>query len=323
MLTLSESDNKLIAEIERIKTDEAIDEIFKISQISWNSPFSRDDIEEWLQNFSGEAIGSSAAERTMALWLLSSFVYFTIDDVREFSRFLFSEYIHSKLVEYQSEGKFQALSVSERISHILEATLFLSLGNDSESGSNVLYYFRQVNGLDKSVFQKQMDKKYENIVFVDDVTISGTQALTYICQMKNSIKNEKIYFLTFLASDVAIDELKHIEVQTLCGNLITEREKCFSSSSYVFESENRKRYLDLTARMCQYYGSIITEGHPEAEGYPLGFDQAQSLFCFFYNTPDNTLPIFWCDRNGWKPLFKRYEKYSNRNEVPINDVFYV
>ena len=54
MLTLSESDNKLIAEIERIKTDEAIDEIFKISQISWNSPFSRDDIEEWLQNFSGE-----------------------------------------------------------------------------------------------------------------------------------------------------------------------------------------------------------------------------------------------------------------------------
>ena len=92
---------------------------------------------------------------------------------------------------------------------------------------------------------------------------------------------------------------------------------------YVFESENRKRYLDLTARMCQYYGSIITKGHPEAEGYPLGFDQAQSLFCFFYNTPDNTLPIFWCDRNGWKPLFKRYEKYSNRNEVPINDVFYV
>ena len=323
MLSLTESDNILIAEIEKIKTDEAIDEILKTSQISWDVRFSRDDIEEWLKNFSGAATGSSAAERTMALWLLSSFVYFTIDDVREFSRFLFSEYIHTKLGEYQSEGKFQELSVPEKITHILDATLFLSLGNDSESGSNVLYYFRQINGLEKSVFQKDMDKKYENIVFVDDVTISGTQALTYISKMKESIENEKIYFLTFLASDIAIDELTYIAVQTLCGNLITEREKCFSRNSYVFASESRKRYLNLTARMCQYYGEIITKGHPEADGYPLGFDQAQSLFCFFYNTPDNTLPIFWCDRNGWKPLFKRYEKINDRNEVLVNDVFYV
>lgn len=323
MMSLTKDELNLISEIDKIQTNNAIDEIMKISQISWDLNFSRDDIDEWLQNFSGEATGSPKAEKVMALWLLSNFVYYNINDVREFCRFLYSEFIHTKLVEYQSDNKFQDISVEKRIAHILDATLFLSLGNDSESGSNILYYFRQVNSLDKSVFQKDMAKEYENIVFVDDVTISGTQALTYISNIKESIKNRKVYFLTFLASDVATDELKHIDVHTLCGNYISDREKCFSRNSYVFAPEGRNRYLNLTEKMCRYYGEKITKGHPEVTGYPLGFDEAQNLFCFFYNTPDNTLPIFWCDRNGWKPLFKRYEKINDRNEVLIDDAFYV
>lgn len=323
MIEVLQGDIELIAEAEKIDSATVAEEILKTAQISWENQLSPKDLQDWLNNFSGDALGSIKAEQNLALWLLSSFVYFTIDDVRGFCQQLFAEFVHAKLIEYQEKRLYQELSIAERVAHILNSTVFLTLGNDSESGSNILYYFRQINHLQKYVFEKDLSKSYENLVFVDDVTISGIQALTYIPQIKESIVSDKQYYLTFLASDTAIDMLQPLDIKIICCNRLTEREKCFSEDSFVFNSGSRKRFLSIAARMCNYYGERITQNHPEANGYPLGFDGAQSLFCFFYNTPDNTLPIFWCDGNGWKPIFKRYEKLTNKCEVRINDVKYV
>ncbi len=323
MVELTPHEMELVQEAALLSTDSVIDEILETAQFSWQIQIDSNDVEEWLSNFSGEALGSPLAERSLALWLLSGFVYFSINDVRAFCEFLFSEFIHRKLVEYRQEGLFQSLSLKEQVDHILRSTVFLSLGNDSESGSNVLYYFRQVNKLKREVFDKKLDEEYENLVFVDDVSISGVQALNYIPRMRSGMKQEKTYFLTFLASKEAIDELKHINVETICANIISDREKCFSDDSYVFSTDKKKRFLSLAAKMCQYYGEKITKGHPEADGYPLGFDQAQCLFCFFYNTPDNTLPIFWCRGAGWKPIFERYEKVVLQEEVPLTHAYFI
>ena len=44
----------------------------------------------------------------------------------------------------------------------------------------------------------------------------------------------------------------------------------------------------------------------------LGYNNDAYAFGFFYNTPDNTLPIFWSDHGDWKPIMKRYDKkYTN------------
>ena len=53
--------------------------------------------------------------------------------------------------------------------------------------------------------------------------------------------------------------------------------------------------------MCEKYGNKLTKG------YPLGYGGCQLLLGFSHNTPNNTLPIFWCD-NNWTPFFKRYNK---------------
>ena len=38
----------------------------------------------------------------------------------------------------------------------------------------------------------------------------------------------------------------------------------------------------------------------------------------YYNTPNNTLPIFWSDENSWQPIFQRYnKKYTNNSSVRI------
>lgn len=323
MIDLTPEERALVTEAEEIDTTVTVEEILKTSQISWEKQLTSEDIDAWLSNFHGDALGSSKAEQNLALWLLSGFTYFSLDDIRWYCQYLFTEFLHHKLVEYQQAGLFQDLSIKKQVEHILDSTVFLTLGNDSESGSNVLYYFRQINHLEKRIFEKQLDQLYENLVFVDDITVSGIQALTYIPQIRSSIKTENTYYLTFLASDTAIDALIHIGVKTIYGNGLSDREKCFSSDSYVFSSERRKRFLPVAAKMCEHYGSKITEGHPEVAGYPFGFDQTQSLFCFFYNTPDNTLPIFWCEGKGWNPIFKRYEKRIDRGEVILSDSRYV
>ena len=44
----------------------------------------------------------------------------------------------------------------------------------------------------------------------------------------------------------------------------------------------------------------------------LGYNNAQALIAFEYNTPNNTLPIIWADDNQWNSLFKRYDKLYSR-----------
>ena len=319
----TQAEKELIEEAEKIVTDDIVNEILMTSRISWDNIIEPDDLNNWLSNFTGEALGSSAAEKSLALWLLSGVVYFNIRDVRAFCKNLFDEYIHKKLVEYRIENRYQDLNTEKQIAHILDSTCFLAMGNDSESGANVLYYFRQINKLSRSVFDKNLDVEYENLVFVDDVSVSGAQALQYIPSVQQAVKHQKSYYLAFLASREATDELKHISVEVICCNYLTDRERCFSKDSYVFSTEAKQQFIPITAKMCEYYGKKITKGHVEAEGYPLGFDQGQCLFCFFYNTPDNTLPIFWCNGHGWKPLFTRYEKIYDLKETQIYDSEYV
>jgi len=48
---------------------------------------------------------------------------------------------------------------------------------------------------------------------------------------------------------------------------------------------------------------------------PLGYANGQYTFGFFYNTPDNTLPLFWSSNAQWIPLMKRYEKIYGKARI--------
>lgn len=313
----------LIKEAASLNRTEIETEIIKVSHVAWDAPLSHTNITTWLNNFNGSALGSADAERNLAIRLLASITYYNQDDVRCFCQYIFSEYIHRKLIEYQITGVFQDKDIEDRIDHILDSTMFLALGNSSESGSNILYYFRQANHLTKNLFEREPRAGIDNLVFVDDVTISGVQAMTYIPRMTQVFSAKHIYFLTFLATDTAISDLKPLNVETIYGNLLTNRERCFEPESYVFSGKKIEKFRLVTAAMCDFYGSIITKGHPEVDSFPFGHDQSQSMLCFFYNTPDNTLPIFWCDGHGWKPIFKRYLKEPKTSEVALSDSEYV
>jgi len=116
-----------------------------------------------------------------------------------------------------------------------------------------------------------------------------------------------------IASESSIVEFKKIGVEVITTISLDERNKCFCSNSDIFHTY--PNYIEICKKFVRHYGEKIDSK------WPLGYMGGEYAFGFFYNTPDNTLPIFWRTTNGWCPIFKRYDKNYKRKEFEINDRF--
>lgn len=291
-----------------------IDTVRRTMAQAWQTAsFGMPKIESWLSNFDGTALLSDynsrneakEVERKLALFLLCNFVYFNESEVRHLLKNLCEKYIHHV---FFSEGKSSVTDTE--IKQLINNTLFSSLGNQSESSSYLLYTFRQVNDLSKRDFDNS--KEYSNLVFIDDFSISGKQASRYIKKYKNKMNTpQKTYVLLMIATMDAINEIKkaNADVIVISSVVLDESSKPFSQESIVFKDYN-PLIKNQAEKMCRVYGALIKGTEKGAN--ELGFGGYGYLLGTYYNTPNNTLPIFWSEENSWKPLFKRYEKvYSD------------
>lgn len=288
--------------------------IWNTSVVAWSNVITVQNVNLWLENFTGKYFQNVENERKLALWLLAHFVYYTYDDVRALCKVLFNRIIHEKILDME-EGD----SIESVICELTEETLFIGLGNNSESGNNLLYYFRQENRLPKSCFEYDLKKQYKNLIYIDDITMSGSQAVQYIESRKFDINN--IYAGFLIATDVAIKCLNNSQkkIKTVSTMLLDSRDKVFSEESYVFSGKEVKAIKTAAKEFCEVYGKVAIEHDGYMSTWPLGFADGQYILGFEYNTPDNTLPIFWGTSNGWHPLFKRYQKiYSKGKESALD-----
>ncbi len=157
------------------------------------------------------------------------------------------------------------------------------------------YFLKNLNN------ENNVDK---DIIFIDDVTLTGdedSQAYIFFNNLKP--KNEKRILLTFIANKTAINKLNTINVEVISPIILEDRDKCFDKHSDIFI--HHKNHLISCEKMVLHYGNKIELSKP------LGFKNAQLMFGFFYNTPDNTLPLFWSEENNWYPIVKRYDKNKN------------
>jgi len=264
----------------------------------WKNNFSQDDIENWLSNFKGCVFGIQH-ERQIALWLLSNFVYYNIAEVKHLCKTLFRDFIHYMLI-----NENQKQTIRKSLKDILKESRFYPLGGAGESGAYIMYYFRQENNLSKKMIS-QPDKlpNIKNKIFVDDVTISGNQAEKYLKEYIDDNKN--IFLLTLISTYESVELLEKKNIKVISCITLDERSKCFSEMSDIFNNYINK--LDDCKKFAIEYGVKSLEFH-DMEMDPLGYNGGEYTFGFFYNTPNNTLPIFWADNSGWKPIMKRYEK---------------
>ncbi|MEX2410631.1 MAG: hypothetical protein WD607_04545 [Candidatus Paceibacterota bacterium] len=283
-------------------------QIMLTSAIVWKHELTEQEIENWLSNFKGEVF-SKSEERRYGLWLLANFVYYNNDEVIHLCKTLYRDFVHRMLTK--KEGSEQ--DISNSIREILNTSHFYHTGRPGESGAFVLYFFRQANNLPIANFIYHLDNLHSNvstIVFLDDVTLSsgpGNQAAGYIAEAsKKYFNNKKTVLLTFVATEKAIKDLEKRGITVISCIVLDERNKCFSSESNVFHYF--KEHLKKCKTFAEYYGKKVQPSKA------LGYNDCQFVFGFFYNTPDNTLPIFWAENNGWCPIIKRYDKNYDKGK---------
>ena len=124
---------------------------------AWDREITWGQIQAWSENFTG-ATASIDQERTCALIALSRFIYFGKRLFREMLRSLYRDHFEAPLVQRirrNLRGSSDGGAVRTIFKQELAATRFVGIGNPSESGTHLLYYFRQVNHLSKELFVDQ------------------------------------------------------------------------------------------------------------------------------------------------------------------------
>lgn len=328
-------------------TDELLAKIKILSDTIWDRKARQATVDQWLANFDNPADGFGDQRKLHALYLLSHFMYFGSRQMRELMRVLFRDLYKYPLVERIREARGHTTDltlINREFQSSLERTLFLGVGNPSESGCHLLYYFRQENGLPKScfihsheIFERKRVSRWQMIkamllnrhdryagtlslrkpnvnryVFIDDFCGSGHQAESYSADLVEDIKSfdpriEVSYFV-LCATSSGIDAVRKKTAFDVvqCVFELDETFRSLESTSRYFPSPwPREVTLHFAEAMCRQYGRRL---EPQA---PMGYGDCQLLLGFPHNTPDNTLPIFWCDDAGgtaWTPVFKRYPK---------------
>lgn len=299
---------------------ERLEEKIKILSLeAWKDKVDGADVNLWLNNFDpNECIEAS--------FLLSSFMYFDNNSVRELLRRAYQDlFMRPEVFKIRRKHRntLDIGIIQGKYNKVLEHTRFINIGNPSESSAHLLYYYRQENELPAHLFinahqiykhtiegeeiKTQLDiSNIDTIIFIEDFCGSGTQATEYynkfVKPIKDSSENIRIIFHSLFATQVGYDivnGLGYDEVKTVF--LLDDSFKCFSERSRFFNDYNND-IKERCQELCTVHGNKLCQEHP------LGYKDGQLLIGFYHNTPNNTLPIFWSSTTSWNPIFKRYKK---------------
>lgn len=281
------------------------------------------DYQKWLDNFK-----DSDKEKLHALYLLSKFTYFGNLEIRAMLKAIYRDLYKYPIIENirkTNDDTTDDSFLKDQFELYRNRTRFLGVGNPSESGVHLLYYFRQENTLPKTFFihahelfnskysvdEKRMEQTWaddsiNHVVFLDDFCGKGTQAICYITELVKQIKELnnscQVDYFVMVANR---DGLKNVKKETGvdCAKAVFELDetfKSFSSNSRYFANVKEGIDKDFCKQMCEKYGDKRAK---DAKS-PLGFNDDELLLSFFHNTPNNTLPVFWTDKD-WYPIFNR------------------
>jgi len=313
--------------------EELIRRLKTLSERLWEGRCKAPDIEAWLNNFNGRHSGGDAElERLHALHLLAHVSYFGLNEIRVLLRAMFRDLYRYPIVQSlrrELGGTTDAEEIRLRFTEELQATRFVGMGNPAESGTHLLYYFRQENRLPKTLFVHQHEiltsaatdpnadfssPSLKRVVFIDDFCGSGEQSIAYSQKVLRDLndvgrrrgrKIEFSYFVLFgttyglirARSESGFDVVKAVSE-------LDSTYRTFGDGSRIFRKPHDKIQSATSAHLATKYGFELD---PD---WPLGYEDGQLLLAFHHNVPDNSLPILWFDESApaWAPIFPRHPK---------------
>jgi hypothetical protein len=317
--------------------DRLLEKVYAYYQTIWSDKWKENIQHDWLNNFEGVDTDLESKEKLNMLYLLSKFMYFGNKELRELLTSLYRDLFKYPIISDIRKSNADTINctfIDNEYLKELDASRFLGVGNPSESGVHLLYYFRQQCGLSKQnfintsdIFQTSKVDELDRVgnprsylkseiknsdikryIFIDDFCGSGSQATTYLKTIVENMKFEnpklEIKYLMLFSTAHGLEEVRKIKAFDSVEAVFTldDSFKTFSENSRYFkvpiDKDIDKNFAKTTA---QKYGSgLFTPS--------LGYGDCQLLFGLFHNTPDNSLPIFWSEHNNWQAIFKRYNK---------------
>ena len=194
---------------------------------------------------------------------------------------------------------------------------------------------RKINNLPNNLFisEEKLNSNLGDIkhfIFVDDLCGSGSQAVEYskktLPELKVKYPNSKVWYLMLVATKTGKEYIINNSRFDYVGSIheLDSSYKCFDSNSRIFTNKEDDVDPDKIKIFTGKYGKniwrqILRNKDPNinplllkqiCDKHKHGFGDGQLLLGFHHNTPDNTLPIIWCNENyiDWKAIFKRFNK---------------
>lgn len=317
---------------EKETQDDLMRRIKALSERLWEGLCQAPDIEAWLGNFDGRHCGHPGVERLHALHLLASTSYFGLRELRVLLRAMYRDLFRYPIIQAiraEAEGVVNLERIHERFEAELSRTRFVGMGNPAESGTHLLYYYRQENRLGRHLFVNQHDlltgaatepealitpPDLRRVVFIDDLCGSGEQSIRYSRTLLQDLKNvakrsgRKVTFIYHVLFGTANGLSRARELSTFdevnAVNSLDETYCTFSPTSRVLRKPPAGIDGDISEQLAKGYGMELWPR------WPLGYQDGQLLLGFHHNVPNNTLPILWSDEyeSSWIPILPRYRK---------------
>lgn len=310
-MTLTPSTRELL--LRKVKT---------LNQELWENRVDAAAVEKWLANFDDSSFSTSSVERDRAslaaLHLLSHFTFVSHQVLTYLMSALYRDLIKYPIVEsirLSNSHTTDRSRIARAFANALKRKRFSYLGDAWESSAMLLYHFRTASSLPTSLFANPHDlmsrqsKPIDHVIFVDDLCGSGKQAAKYgakvIPQIRNALPGVRIEYCSLYATDKGLSNLHPTFDQARTVALLDDSFKSLDPGSRYFPTQYPEVDRAFSRRVADHFGSLL---QPSA---PFGFQDAQLLLGFFYNTPNGTLPILshkgTKDRN-WNPPFPRHPK---------------
>ena len=213
--------------------DDLYEKVKRLSELLWEGRATRPTVQQWLANFKGDCM-CAGSEQKHALYLLSKFLYFGQNEVRELLRAMFQDLVRHPLsvgVRAGLTNKEDFCAIHQGFLNEVRRTRFLGLGNPAASGTHILYDFRHVNRLRLEHFVSSHElfpsglndpsaewqyPDVHRIIFIDDFCGTGTQAAgigrKYVPPIREMAErsgfNVQVWYLTLLATTNGLKYLR-------------------------------------------------------------------------------------------------------------------
>jgi hypothetical protein len=270
----------------------------------------------WLENF-------LASERAHAIHLLNSFMYFSEPLVDE----MFKAAVQRLSMRVVTGiGSLAAAQTAWQtfISSAIVTYVTGEMPNPSDSGFTFARKARQVLGISEAhivhpsqALEVLLTGSLRPIVFVDDFVGSGNQfvhtwkRLVLISGSQTSFERiaalhagAPLYYCPLLCTETGL-----AAINKACPGIAVSPAHILSSRYSAFSAESIFWPKDLQATATEFIRQASDRaGIPDNNGRVndwRGFRKLGLAIAFAHSVPDATLPLFYWEQRGWRPLVRR------------------